>query len=230
MRLRHRIMALTLAVAASGTGVVASLVPAQAATVSSAKVTVVHGIPNTPVTVYADGKVLIKDFKFGNVVGPVSLSPGRYAIAVRAYGTAATSKAILATTVKVTAGENATIVANLSATGAPKLSVFANPTSAPPMGDARVIVRHVAEAPGVDVYASATTSAALVTDLVNGHSATANVPAGSYPISVYATGTKSSPVIGPATLHFAAGKTYIVYAIGSATASPATITVAEQTY
>ena len=229
MRLRHGFMVLALAAATSGAGLLATSV-AQGAMATTAKVTVVHGIPNTPVTVYADGKVLIKDFKFGNVVGPVSLAPGRYAIAVRAFGSSATSKAILATTVKVSAGENASIAANLTAAGKPELSVLANPTAAPPKGDARVIVRHLAEAPGVDVYAGATSSPALITDLVNGKSATANVPAGSYPISVYATGTKTSPVIGPVTLHFAAGKTYVIYAIGSATASPATITVAQQSY
>jgi len=229
MRLRHGIMVLALAGATSSAGLLSTAVTAQGAT-ATAEVTVVHGIPNTPVTVYADGKVLIKDFKFGTVVGPVKLAPGRYAIAVRAYGTSATSKAILATTVKVTGGENATIAANLTATGKPELTVLANPTAAPPMGDARVIVRHLAEAPGVDVYAGATSSPALISDLVNGKSATANVVAGSYPISVYATGTKTSPVIGPVTLHFAAGKTYVIYAIGSATASPATIRVAEQSY
>jgi hypothetical protein len=230
MRLRHGITVLALAAATSGAGLVATAVAAQGAMATSAKVTVVHGIPHTPVTVYADGKVLIKDFKFGNVVGPVSLAPGRYAIAVRAFGASPTSKAILATTVKVSAGENASIAANLTATGTPELSVLANPTAAPPSGDARVIVRHLAEAPGVDVYAGKTSSPALITDLVNGKSATANVPAGTYPISVYVTGTKTKPVIGPATLHFAAGKTYVIYAIGSATASPATITVAEQSY
>lgn len=228
MRVRHRVALAALALATTGGGLLAATVPAQAA--AMAEVTVVHGIPATPVTVYADGKVLIKDFTFGKVVGPVRLAPGRYGIAVRPYGASAMSKPILSTTVKVTGGEDATIVAHLTAAGKPDLSVFANPTSAPPAGDVRVIIRHLAEAPGVDVYAGATTSPALVTDLVNGKSATVNVPAGSYPISVFATGTTANPVIGPATLTFSAGKTYVVYAIGSATATPATITVAEQSY
>lgn len=229
MRMRHGIIAVALTAATSAAGLLAVGVPAQAAP-AKAQVTVVHGIPNTPVTVYANNKVLIKDFVFGKVVGPVSLNPGKYALAIRPYGASPKSKAILGATVSVVAGENATVVANLTAMGSPTLSVFANPTTAIPMGDARVIVRHVAEAPGVDVYAAATTSAPLIKDLLNGKSATANVPAGTYPISVYATGTTTAPVIGPASLTFAAGKTYIVYAIGSATASPATITVAIQSY
>ena len=98
------------------------------------------------------------------------------------------------------------------------------------MGMARVIVRHTAQAPGVDVYAGPTSKAPLISNLVNGKSATAVVPAGSYSISVYVHGTKANPAIGPATFHFVAGKTYVVYAIGSATAMPATITVAVQKY
>ena len=229
MRLRTRLVNVALVAALSATGAFAVSGVASASS-AKAEVTVVHGIPNTPVNVYVNNKLTLKDFVFGKVAGPLSLAPGRYSLAVRAYGSAATSKPILSATVRLTAGENASVVANLTATGTPELSVFANPTAAVMSGDARVIVRHVAEAPGVDVYAGATTSPAVITDLLNGKSATVTVPAGTYPISVYATGMTTSPVLGPDSLTFAAGQTYIIYAIGSATASPATITVAEQKY
>jgi len=228
MRLRNSLIAATLATVASGAGLLAISAPAAQATSAKAEVTVVHGIPNTPVTVYANNRVLIKDFVFGKT-DSVALNPGKYALAIRPYGAAPKSKSILAATVNVTAGENATVVANLTATGAPTLNVFANPTTAIPMGDARVIVRHVAEAPAVDVYAGPTTSPALVTNLVNPMSSSpANVPAGRYPISVYPTGTTTAPVIGPASLTLAPDTTYIVYAIGSLTGK--TLTVAVQSY
>jgi hypothetical protein len=194
----------------------ASMVPAE--------VSVVHGIPATPVDVYVNGKVTLPDFTFDKVAGPLALPAGSYAIAVRPHKAAATSAPILAKTVEVTAGEDATIVANLTAAGKPTLSVFANPTKALPMGDARVIVRHLAEAPGVDVYAG---SAKVVTDLTNPHQAVLVVPAGKVAISVDVTGTKTT-VIGPARFDFKAGTTTVVYAIGSATAK--TLTVATQTY
>lgn len=188
----------------------------------------VHGISNTPVTVYANNKMLIKHFVFGKTAS-VALNPGRYALAIRPYGAAPKSKAILATTVKVVVGENATIVANLTAAGAPTLNVALNPTTAIAMGDARVIVRHVAAARSVGVYAGPTTSPALVKNLANPMSSSpANVPAGSYSISAYPTGTTATPVIGPASLTFAAGKTYIVYAIGNLTGK--TLTIALQSY
>ena len=227
MRLRSVFPGLALALIVSGAGLLTSGVSAQASAVK-AEVTVVHGIPNTPVTVYANNKVLIKHFVFDKTA-TVALTPGKYALAVRPYRAAASSKPILAATVHVIAGENATVVANLTAAGKPTLNVFANPTTAVPMNDARVIVRHVADAPAVDVYAGPTTSPALISDLSNPMSSTpANVPAGSYTISVYPTGTTTTPVIGPASFKFAAGKTYIVYAIGSL--SGKTLTVAVQTY
>jgi len=231
MRVRTRLSAVALAVLTTAGGAAVATVPAHAASMpTTAQVSIVHGIPHVPVTVYANGKALIKDFKFGTVVGPVSLMPGKYALAVRPYGAAASSKPILAASVRVVAGENATVVANLTAAGKPTLSVFANPTSALAMGMARVIVRHTAQAPGVDVYAGPTSKAPLISNLTNGKSATATVPAGSYTISVYVHGTTTKPAIGPAKFHFAAGTTYVVYAIGSANSSPATITVAVQKY
>ncbi len=85
-------------------------------------------------------------------------------MAIRPHGASSTSTPILSTTVKLTAGENASIVANLTAKGAPTLNAFGNPTSSLPMGDARVIIRHVPDAPGVDVYAGNTK---VVSDPIN---------------------------------------------------------------
>ncbi|MFZ1062405.1 MAG: DUF4397 domain-containing protein [Acidimicrobiales bacterium] len=226
MRLRNRFGTVAVAVAMLGAGVVASGIPAQAA-VAKAEVTVVHGIPNTPVDVYANGKILLNDFVFGKVAGPVALTPGKYTLAIRPHGAAASTTPILSKTISVVGGENASVVANLTATGSPTLSVFANPTTAVAMGDSRIIVRHLAEAPGVDIYAGTTK---VATDLTNPHQVTLVIPAANaVPISVDVTGTTTT-VIGPANFNFPVGTTTIIYAIGSATASPSTLTVAVQTY
>ena len=196
---------------------------AQAASVP-AEVTVIHGIPNTPVDVYVNGKLTLPDFTFGKVAGPLALPAGSYAIAVRPHGAPSTSAPILSDSVALTAGEDATVVADLTATGSPTLSVFANPTTPVAMGDARVIVRHLAEAPGVDVYAG---TSKVVTDLVNPNQATLVVPAGHVSVSVDVTGTTTT-VIGPASFNFKAGTTTVIYAIGSAAGR--TLTVAVQSY
>lgn len=222
MRIRTCIAA-AVAVTASAVAPLLMNSPAQAAS-SSAEVTVVHGIPKTPVDIYVDGKLALNDFTFGTVTKPIALAPGSYSIAVRPHKASAESKPILATTVKVTAGENASIVANLTAKGAPTLTAFRNPTSSLPMGDARVIVRHVADAPGVDVYAG---KSKVVFDLTNPRQDTLVIPAGRVTVKVNVSNTTTT-VIGPATFNFKVGTTTVIYAIGSAAGK--TLTVAVQTY
>lgn len=203
---------------------VAMLAAAPASAAGGATVTVVHGIPNTPVDVYVNGKITLPNFQFKTVTAPLSLPVGSYQIAVRPAGAAATSAPILSATEALTAGENVTIVANLSAAGSPELTPFVNYTSATPNGQARLVVRHTAAAPAVDVLAG---GKVIVSSLTNPNQASLFVPAGtvSAAVAVHATTT---PVIGPVSLNLAAGSTTVVYAIGSASAG--TLTAVTQTY
>ena len=66
--------------------------------------------------------------------------------------------------VKVPAGANITVVAHLDADGDPKLTPFVNDVSKIPAGDARLVVRHTAAAPAVDVRAGGDP---VFTDLTN---------------------------------------------------------------
>ena len=143
---------------------------------------------------------------------------------MRSYGAASTSAPILSQSVALTAGEDASIVAKPHGLGSPTLSVFANPTTPVAMGDARVIVRHLADAPGVDVYAG---TSKVVTDLTNPNQATLVDAAGKVSVSVDVTATTTT-VIGPASFKFRAGTTTVIYAIGSAAGK--TLTVAVQSY
>src|SRR3712207_1079705 len=59
--------------------------PAYAAT---SKVSVVHGIPDTPVDVYVNGKKTLDNFKPGDVAGPLNLEEGEYDIALTKPGEA----------------------------------------------------------------------------------------------------------------------------------------------
>ncbi len=185
-------------------------VPASAAT-GTATVTVVHGIPNTAVDVYVDGAKALPDFTFKTVTDPISLPAGSHAIAVRAAGDPASSSPILSTTAALKAGENVTIVANLTAAGKPALTPFVNPTTAAPSTMGRLIVRHTAAAPAVDVLAGGT---AVISGLTNPNEKSLLVPAGTVSASVAAAGT-TAPVIGPVDLALKGGSTTIVYAIGS---------------
>ena len=196
--------------------------PAQAA--STATVTVVHGIPATNVDVYVDGAKALSDFTFKTVTKPISLPAGSHDIAVRKAGDPASATPILTATAKLTAGQSATIVANLTAAGKPMLTPFVNPTTAVPSSMARLVVRHTAAAPAVDVLAGSTP---VITSLTNPNEKSLMVPKGTVNASVAAAGT-TTPVIGPVALDLAGGSTTIVYAIGSLESK--TLTAVTQTY
>ncbi len=207
---------------AAGTSAATAL-PASAAT-GDATVTVVHGIPNTPVDVYANGKKIISGFTFKSVAGPLQLPPGSYTLDVRKAGSAATSAPVLEATEQLTAGENATVVAGLNASGSPVLTAFANDTTAAASGDGRLVVRHVADAPAVDVYAGASK---VISSLTSGQQAALTVPAGTVPAKVTLAG-QSAAVLGPVNVAVTAGMGTVVYAVGSATGK--TLTVVTQNY
>jgi len=225
MRFRN-LLATALALAASASAPVlgATSAPAAAMTNAAAHVTIVHGVPSTPVDVYVNGNAILHEFKFASVTPALKLPPGTYALAVRPAGSSSSSSPILSANVTLKAGENASVVANLTAVGKPALNSFVNPTSSIPSGDARLIVRHVAAAPAVDVYAGTTK---VISGLANPDQNVLLVPAGTITVRVDVAGTMST-VIGPATLKLRAGSTTVVYAIGSASAK--NLTVAEQFY
>ena len=183
-----------------------------------------HGIPNTPVDIYANGKKILSGFTFKTVAGPLQLPAGSYAIDVRKAGSAAASAPVLSATEQVTAGENATIVAGLTASGTPVLTAFANDTSAAGAGKGRLLVRHVAEAPAVDVYAG---SSKVISGLASGQQQALDVPAGTVSAKVTLAG-QTAAVLGPVNVPVTAGMGIVVYAIGSAAGH--TLTAITQQY
>jgi hypothetical protein len=202
---------------------IAAATPA-GATTADATVTIVHGIPNTPVDVYANSSKVLSDFTFKTVKGPLQLPPGSYKIDVRKAGSAATSAPVLSATEQLTAGENATIVAGLTASGSPVLTAFANDTSAAGAGKGRLVVRHDADAPAVDVYAG---TSKAISGLTSGQQASLTVPAGTVQAKVTLAG-QTAAVLGPVGVPVMAGMGTVVYAIGSAAGH--TLTVVTQQY
>ena len=206
-RLVRGVVALALA---SG----ALLLPATtAAADSTATVSILHAVPGATVDVYANGKALLKNFKPGTLTDPQKLPAGTYDLKVVAAGDGADGKPVAeAKSAKVPAGANVTVVAHLDAGGDPTLTAYANDVSAIPAGKARLIVRHVAAAPEVDVRADGKVAFA---GLTNPEQASAELPAGTISADVTLAG-KDKAVIGPADLTLHEGTTTIVYAWGSA--------------
>ncbi|GAB3073229.1 DUF4397 domain-containing protein [Micromonospora schwarzwaldensis] len=189
----------------------ATMSPAYAA---SSKVSVVHGIPDTPVDVYVNGKKTLDNFKPGDVAGPLTLPEGEYDIALTKPGEAVDKAILKVDDAEVPGGANISLAAHLSADGKPQITPFVNDVSKVGAGKARLIVRHTAAAPAVDVRAG---GKPVFEGLTNPKEAKADVAAGTVKADVVLAGT-DTVAIGPADLNLKEGTATIVYAIGSAEA------------
>ncbi|WP_342001441.1 DUF4397 domain-containing protein [Microbacterium sp. LWH7-1.2] len=197
-------------------GIVAALglgAPATAATSGNAVLSVLHGVPDTPVDVYVNGELTLDDFQPGDLAGPLDLPAGAYEVALTATdATDASSPVVGPVTLTLEAGKNYTAVAHLNASGAaPTVTPYVNDTSPTAAGEGRLTVRHDAAAPEVDVLAGGT---AVIQGLANPEEATLDLAAGTIEASVAAAGT-TEPVIGPAPLEVQEGVLTIAYAWGS---------------
>jgi Domain of unknown function (DUF4397) len=207
----NRIRTTTLATGAVGTLLVLGAPPALAA--DTATVSILHAVPDTPVDVYANGQELLPDFAPGTLTDPLELPAGTYDLAIYPAGSdpAGTQPAAKADDVTIPAGANATVVAHLDEGGTPVITPFVNDTSAVPAGQARVVVRHTAAAPAVDVRAG---GRPVVQGLTNPNEQSLTVPAGTVSADVVLAGT-DTVALGPADLPLTEGATTVVYAWGS---------------
>lgn len=197
-------------------------VPAQAASATTADVSVLHAVPGLVVDVYVTpaGAVLTVDevktldsFAPGTLAGPLSLPVGSYDI--RVFGEDADptgTPAIQALGVALSANTDYTVAAHLSESGDPVLTAFVNDLSNIAAGQGRLTVRHIAAAPTVDILANGAPLAGF-TGLSNPNEAKGLVPAGSYTAGVAAAGTTDALIESP--LAIKEGVNTIVYAWGS---------------
>jgi len=212
-----------------GLGILAALaIPGTAsAAENDGTVYVVHGIPGVPVDVYVNDAETLPDFQPATVAGPLTLPAGDYNIKILAAGDPATGTPVIEKTVTLPARANVSLVAHLDASGTPVLTAFVNDTAAAPAGEGRLVVRHTAAAPAVDVLANGSPA---FTNVTNGQEGQVNLPAGTISASVVATGTTTPVLIGPADVPVEAGMATIVYAIGAPASGsdPSTLGVVTQ--
>nr|WP_260729806.1 DUF4397 domain-containing protein [Dactylosporangium roseum] len=211
-------MRLTLRRVAAGAGALGAvaaatlLVASPAHAAGPSKVSVVHGIPGQPVDVYVNGKKTLDNFQPSKVAGPLDLPAGKYDIVIVKPGDPVTSPIIKVDQAAVPADANLSLVAHLTADGKPTLRPFVNDVSKLAPGKARLVVRHTAAAPAVDVRAG---GQPVFKNLTNPNEAKADLPAGTVNADVVLAGT-STVAIPAADLNLAEGTSTIVYAIGSA--------------
>jgi hypothetical protein len=204
---------LTLAL---GSGLAAAALTVAAAPVAAAQdtgqVRVVHGIPDTPVDVYVDGQRALDDFQPGRAEGPLELPAGPHEVALFAADAPDNSGApVLSATAEVPGGGAATLAAHLDEAGQPTITAFVDDLSAVAAGQARLVVRHTAAAPAVDVLAG---GQPVISGLTNGGEEALELPASTVSAAVAAAGS-TEPVLGPADLNLTEGTATFAYAIGS---------------
>jgi hypothetical protein len=201
---------------------------------NTATVYVVHGIPGAdlgpgfdpalPVDITVNGACALEGFTFGTIAGPLSLPAGSYDIAIKPANTATpcSEANLLTATAPVVAGMNYSIVAHLTAAGAPTVSAFVNDLSRT-AGSARVIAHHTAWAPEVDITIARNAStrsprgSATLTNVPNGAQASPVFQPGNWQLTIAASADNSVVVVDKAPLQFRPFKAYLVYAVGSLT-------------
>jgi len=176
-----------------------------------ARIHLLHGIPDVEVDVEIAGEIAVEGFAFGDTQDLSALAGQTLSdVMVKVAGT--DTVAIDAGDLALPADGNFTAIAHLDADGTPSLAVFANDESSIAAGSGRLVVRHAAAAPAVDVLADGNVAFA---NLPNGDEGSADLPAATYSASVVPTGESSPVVIGPADLPVTDGTSLIVYAVGS---------------
>ena len=132
----------------------------------------------------------------------------------------ACSDAVLSAVADLAGGNNRnyTVVANLDDHGTPNLALFRNSTRKTEAGLARLVVRHTADAPAVNVWANGS-PLNRGRQFVWGAQRRFDVPAGDYEVFV-SLARQSDPVIGPADLSLTAGTA--TRSTPGVTATPAT--------
>lgn len=114
-------------------------------------VSVVHAVPGLTVDVYVNGDLLLERFRPKTITPALALPEGDYNVVVVPTGGDPSSPAI-EQDFAVPAGANISIVAHLAEDGTPVLSAFVNDVSSPfANNQARLVIRHAAAAPAVDV-------------------------------------------------------------------------------
>ncbi|MFN8178862.1 MAG: DUF4397 domain-containing protein [bacterium] len=181
-------------------------------------VTVVHGVPGLVVDVYVNGALTLPSFAPGTVTDPLTLPEGNYDIAILPAGGTYPGDAVITGSAFLPSGANASIVAHLAENGTPTLTTFVNDVSSIHGINSRVVVRHVAEAPTVDVRLFRKRLPWLpvrtIQGLSNPNEAQTQVFPGWFRAKLYPAGSQTVVFTSP-YLALRPRESTIVYAIGS---------------
>ncbi|MGD8376760.1 MAG: DUF4397 domain-containing protein [Acidobacteriota bacterium] len=198
---------------------------------------VVHGINGTdlglarglPMDVKVGDQCRLQDLRFGDIEGPIELETGKYRVEFRlAEGPAPCGGTlVLVDDFSFALGESAAVVAHLTPEAVITATRFRNDLRIAETesgffggivteGQARLVVRHAAAAPPLDVYAQQPPAAPsrAFTALRSEEQGMAVIPGKSTMLGLTVTGTRDL-VLGPATRTLAPATDAIYYVVGS---------------
>ncbi len=206
--MRNRILA-GLGVAALATAGIA--VPANALSSTTADLWVVHAFPGATVDIVLSGAadLTLNDVAPETVAPQVDVPAGDYQVEI--FTSDGVTSLLGPIDVTLAANTSYSAVAHPDADGDLTLTPFVNDLSSIAAGESRVVVRHTAEAPAVDVLAG---GGPLFEGVTSGQEGVVDVPAGTYEVEVQVA-ADSSTAIGPVDLTFAAGTAYLIHAYGA---------------
>ncbi|MCS6842112.1 MAG: DUF4397 domain-containing protein [Roseiflexus sp.] len=205
------------------------LAPAPAQAESRAKVYVVHGIPgrdlrlqpSLPVDISVSGTCALRRLKYTKTVGPLELAAGSYDIRIHLSASPTTppcsGPVAVSKRVSFDRGESATIVAHLTADSKPTATKFVNDLRPARAGNGRIMARHTAALPPVDLIVKPLRdprTIAVIRNLANGEQVSAELPANQRFRVKFAPAGTSTPVrVG--SVKARPGETVIYHAVGS---------------
>lgn len=198
--------------------------PASASGRQHATIFITHGIPGAngfPVDILVQGpggiRACLPGVTFKTVAGPFYVPAGTYRVAIGpAAPTACSAAPVLGPAdIPYAAGEDAAIVAHLTAGGTPTAGKYPVDLSPAGLGKGRVNVFHLAAAPEVDIdVARGGESKLRLAEVANGDYADAGLRAGAYGVTFTPAGL-SSPVFGPFAIRVRPFMATLAFAIGS---------------
>ncbi len=174
-------------------------------------ITLVHGIPGTPVDVVVDGDVVVDDFQPGTTADLTTYA-GQTLSNVEVRDSSDDSVVIgPIVSLDIPDAGNWSIVAMLDDAGTARLASFENNTTAVDAGNARLTVRHTADAGPVDVIVSGQRP---ITNLQNGQSQELILPVGTVSGAQLAP-TGGDPIVDIGDIALGADTNTVLYVVGS---------------
>lgn len=176
------------------------------------EISLLHGIPDVDVDVFANGEVLVEDFSFGDASDLSALAGQTLSgLELRVAGTE--DVAVDVGDLELPSGGSHTIIAHLEEDGTPAATMFENNTAETSAGNGRITVRHVMEGGPIDVLFDGFRT---MRDLGNRQEATIQNPVGTLSVEIVPADEDDPTLIGPAPAEVTDDESLVVYAVGPA--------------